>query len=360
MIKKIDIYLLKSFFASLLVVMVSIGLTIIIINVVEGLRDFIDHDVPFLKILEYYLYFGGWVIKSFLPMFILLALLFSLSLMARRNEILAMKASGLSLYRITAPFLVAALVLSAGHFYYNEYIFPPANRKRVEIKEYTIKQRSKTAHARRRNIFRQISPGYFYTIGSFDLDRMEGKDIKLFKTAESKLIRMVTAERVIYDEFKWYAINGMWREFSDDDKESFEIFDTLYLPDIAEKPKDYAKRIGKPEDMGIDALREYIKLMKRTGVPYVREAVDLQIKYSFPASSVVVVLICIPFATNPRQGSVAVSLASGAMIALVYFVLFKIMLSAGYNEKIPMPVAVWGVNGLFFIIGSIMLIKARK
>ncbi|TET93728.1 MAG: LptF/LptG family permease, partial [Candidatus Zixiibacteriota bacterium] len=114
MIKRIDLYLLKSFFLSLMVVTVAVGITIIVINIVEELRDFIDHKVPLLSIAEYYLYFGGWVIKSFMPMFVLLATLFSVSIMARRNELLAMKFSGLSLYRITLPYLLAAILLSLG------------------------------------------------------------------------------------------------------------------------------------------------------------------------------------------------------------------------------------------------------
>ena len=82
MFKKLDFYLLRLFFITLFVVTVAIGFTIIIINMVEELRDFIDHQVPLLSILEYYLYFGGWVVKSFFPVFILLATLFSVSMLA--------------------------------------------------------------------------------------------------------------------------------------------------------------------------------------------------------------------------------------------------------------------------------------
>ena len=84
-IRRIDRYLLKAFFQSLLVVTVAVGLTIIVINIIEELRDFIDHDVPMLTILEYYVYWGGWVLKSFFPMFVLIAVLFSVSMLARRN-----------------------------------------------------------------------------------------------------------------------------------------------------------------------------------------------------------------------------------------------------------------------------------
>jgi len=129
LLKKIDIYLLKSFLLALLVVTIAVGLTINVINIVEELQDFIDHQVPVISIIEYYLYFGGWVVKSFLPMFILIASLFSISMFARRNELLAMKASGLSLYRIAMPILVMVGLLAVGHFYDRKTVTPQPDQR---------------------------------------------------------------------------------------------------------------------------------------------------------------------------------------------------------------------------------------
>lgn len=359
MIKRIDLYLLKSFFISLAVVTVAFGLTIIVINVVEELRDFIDHNVPFVNIIEYYMYFGGWVIKSFLPMFVLLATLFSVSMLARRNEILAMKTSGVSLYRITLPYLIIATLLSIGHIYYNEYLYPPANKRRLEIKEFTIEKRSKLTLSRVTNIYRQIRPGYFYTIASFNVDRKRGRDLKLYKTNQNRLSRIITASELYYRNHRWVARDGIVRSF-DSTGESYSDFVEMTLPDILDTPEDFAKRIGKPEDMSYDELKAYIDLMKRTGGPYLRESIDLDMKLSYPLATIIVVLISIPFASNPRRGGIAVSIAAGSMISLVYFVLFRILQSAGYNEKIPKEIAVWGINGLFFMIGLVALLKARK
>lgn len=359
-VRKLDLYLLKFFLLSLIVVTVAIGATIVVINMVEELRDFIDHQVPLLQILEYYAYFAGWVIKSFFPVFVLLATLFSVSMLARRNEILAMKASGLSLYRIAFPLLTAAIVLSAGHFYYSEYIYPPANKKRLEIKEFTIEKRSKHRYRKVSNVYRQIDPGYFYTIATFNVDRSEGTDLKVYRTRDNRLSQIITAARVNFVDYEWVASDGIVRSFDDSSKESFSQFATMKLPDIEDKPSDLSKRIGKPEDMGLDELQSYIDLMKRTGGPYIRESVDLQMKYSYPVASFIVLLISIPFASNPRRGGIAVSFAVGALIALLYFVLFRILQSAGYNEKIPDWLSVWGVNGLFFLIGLGAMLKARK
>jgi len=359
MLRKLDIYLLRHFLTALFVVIVAIGLTIIAINAVEELRDFIDHRVPLLKVLEYYAYFGGWVIKSFFPMFVLLAILFSVAALSRRNEILAIKASGLSLYRIAAPFFLVSLLLAAGHFYYSEFVYPPANKRRLEIKEYTIEKRSRTMHTRVTNIYRQIKPGYFYTIASFNVDRAQGTDLRVYRTGGSRLKEIITASAVEFRDHLWYAEEGVVRTF-DTGGESYTEFASMILPDIKETPDDFRRRIGKPEDMGYAELERYIQLMKRTGGPHVREGIDLEIKLSYPLASCVVVLLCIPFAANMRRGGAAVSFAAGILTSLVYFVLFRILQSAGYNEKIPKELAAWGVNGLFLVVGIVSMLKARK
>ncbi len=360
MIKKIDLYLLKHFFYSLLVVTIALGTTFIIINAIEELRYIMKNNVPVLTVIEYYFYFAGWILKSFLPMFILLAVLFSISFLARRNELLAMKASGISLYRISAPFLIVVLMLAGGHFYYNEYIYPHWNKQRLEIKNFTIKGKSKRNFNRMSDIYRQITPGHFYSLKSFNVERKEGRHLRIYKRVNNELKHIITADLIKYEEFVWIAHKGTIRVFDETENETYSEFDTMTIASIKEKPEDFAKRVGKPEDMGLDELQEYIDLMKRTGGPYTREAVDLDLKYSYPLASFIVVLICIPYAANPRRGGIAVSIAVGALISLIYFILFRIMQSAGYSDKIPKLAAVWGVNALFLVIGLITLLKARK
>jgi lipopolysaccharide export system permease protein len=360
MIKKLDRYLLGHFLVALAVVTVSIGLIIVVINMVEQLRDFIDNKVPALTVLEYYGLFAGWTVKAFTPMFVMLATLFSFSVLSKRLEILAMKASGRSLWRIALPIWIVTLLICAGHFYYNEFIFPPANKKRVEIKEFVIERRSRQTFTSVNNVYRQISPGNFYTASKFSVERQEGIDFKLYKTRNNDLMQMVLAEKLLYRDYRWRAIDGIVRNFNDTAEQSFFRFDTLALPEIKDEPADLARRLGKPEDMGLRELERYINLMKRTGGPYLREMIDLKIKYAFPLTSFIVTLVCIPFAANPRKGGIAVSFAVGALIALAYFVLFRILQSAGANEKLPQEIAVWGVNGLFFLVGLVVMFSARK
>lgn len=360
MIKKIDLYLLRHFLLALIVVAISIGATIMSINMIENISRFIDNKMPIIEIAEYYLFFAGWVLKNFLPMFVLLACLFSISVLARRNEVLAMKVSGRSLYRIAMPLLVVSLILSGLHFYYSEFIYPPLGKRIVEIQKFSIENRSKWSYVRTSNITRQIRPGHIYTLASFDADRGWGGDLRMFLTESGRLKKIVTASRLSWLDHRWWAVEGVMRTFDDSIGETYQEFDTLLIEEIQDKPEDFMRRMGLPEDMGFDELGEYVELMKRTGGSYQREVVDRAIKCSYPFSSFIVVLISVPLASNPRRRGIALSFATGVLISLVYFVLYRVLQSAGYNEKLPTEVAAWGVNILFFLVGLTLMFIARK
>lgn len=359
MIKVFDRYLLRYFLMSLITVALGIGILIVVINMIEELRHFIDHKVPLVDIFTYYLYFAGWVIKTFLPVFVLLAALISVGILARRNEILAMKASGISLYRIAAPLLIFCLLLSIGHIYYNEIIFPQANKRRVEIKEYTIDKQPEKKRLTTTNIYRQVSKDLFYTINAYNIAKMEGSDVKLYRSNENKLIELITAQKIRYTDKNWMLYSGVKRVFSGDN-EQFITFDSLSVAYIKELPSDFEIPLGKPEDMGYFELEHYINTMKRTGGPYIRELVDLKLKLSYPLTSFIVILICMPIASNPRRGGIAVSFAQGAGIALFYFVAFKVTQSFGYNEKLSPDLAAWLINGIFFLIGLVIILRTKK
>jgi lipopolysaccharide export system permease protein len=286
--------------------------------------------------------------------------LLSISLLARRHEILAMKASGLSLYRITLPFALVTLLIAVAHFTYNEYVFPDMNRRKLEIKNFTIEKKSRAIQSQVRDIYRQIDPGSFYTLSQFDTERRSGEGFKLYRSENNRATEIITAERIVYLDFLWQAVQGHRRIFQDGAEARYREFDTLIIGDIADTPEDLAKRLGKPEDMGLDELKQYIDLMKRTGGPCVRETVDLKTKYSFPLASFIVVLICVPFASNPRRAGIALSIAVGAGISLVYFVCYRLLQSAGANGKIPEDIAAWGINGLFLVIGFVLMWRSPK
>ena len=74
------------------------------------------------------------VLVLILPPALLLALLYAISNHARYNEIVAMRAAGITIWRICAPYLLVGAVLGVGLFYLNEKWVPAGARLAQSIR----------------------------------------------------------------------------------------------------------------------------------------------------------------------------------------------------------------------------------
>ena len=108
--KILEKYLIKQFLATQLFALIAFAAIFIIIDIIGFLDKFIDHSVSFSMLIQYYIFYLPYIIILTLPVATLLASLFSVGQLSRYNEITAMRASGLSIYRILSPLLSPELL----------------------------------------------------------------------------------------------------------------------------------------------------------------------------------------------------------------------------------------------------------
>ena len=96
----------------------------IVIDAMENLDDFIDQDLPALEILYYYFVFSPEIVKLMTPVAVLFAALFTAAKASNLNELTAMRASGMSIYRFMVPFLVITVIISIASIYFGGYLVP--------------------------------------------------------------------------------------------------------------------------------------------------------------------------------------------------------------------------------------------
>ncbi len=359
MIRTIDRYLLSRFIISLAIAVGAIMLIAIIVDLIENLEKIVDNAASAGDVIRYYVYFLPWIYKIIIPAAVLLAGLFSIGLLARNNEILAMKSAGISLYRIALPLLVFSLFLSAANFFFNEEVLPTATRERNIIKKGTIEKKNEPRGSVLYNLSKQGEGGYIYHFEIFRPGRMEAKNCLVQRFERDSLKESYRGEKMRFDRGCWIIYNGAYRNFAEE-KETYVRFDSLVLNNCREKPEEFEKYRGKPEDMGYRELAGYIGVLKKTGSAYTRELVDLKTKLSFPLTCFIVILISIPLASNPKRSGVAMSFAIASGVSLLYFVIFKVTQSLGYSSKLPPDVAAWSINILFLIVGLIIFSRAHK
>src|SRR6202011_124375 len=106
-----DIYILRRFavyFALIMAVFVFLFETF---TFFELLDDIARHHVAFLIVINYFRYLTPYLVYNLAPLGALVSVLVTLGMMSKNNEIVAIKASGISLHRLVIPLLLAGIVL---------------------------------------------------------------------------------------------------------------------------------------------------------------------------------------------------------------------------------------------------------
>ena len=123
----------------------SFFLIFFVVELFERINTIIINKVPFYVILEYFLYKIPPFVAQTLPFATLLAALITLGILARNNEVVAMKAHGVSTYRIMLPLFVLAGAITVLIFICNETIVPYAARKATYIWSVKVKKEEERA-----------------------------------------------------------------------------------------------------------------------------------------------------------------------------------------------------------------------
>ena len=136
----IDRYLLRGFLDSLFYCLVLFFVLFVVIDVFNNLDEFLKHGVSLRIIISYYLYSLPAIFVQVVPVAVLVAILYMLGNLNRHNEILALKASGISAFHILAPYLFMGVLISFGVFLMSEKVVPHTAVTSASIMEGLIQK----------------------------------------------------------------------------------------------------------------------------------------------------------------------------------------------------------------------------
>ena len=142
----------------------------------------------------------------------------------------------------------------------------------------------------------------------------------------------------------------------------YQESEEAFLPGYPAPPPGLGRRSQqKSEEQGIGALSETIRNLQAEGFNPVRQAVDLQFKFSAPFISVIMILVGLPLGFwRERGGSVAVGLVVGLTLSFVYLVTQELARTMGYAGLLPPAVAAWLPNGFFGLLGLYLFSHVRQ
>jgi lipopolysaccharide export system permease protein len=351
-------YIAREFLKLFFLWVISFFLIFFVVELFERINVVIVNKAPAYLLLEYFLYYTlYYFLPQALPFATLLAALITLGVLARNNEIVAMKAHGVSTYRIMLPLLVLAALITALIFAGNETIVPYAARKATYIWSVKIKGEEERAFFELNKIWYR-GEDVIYNIRLLDpkKDILKGVTIYYFDEAFN-LRQRVDAREARWNGNEWTFCEVTMRNFLPEGEVVRETYDEKDIP-IPEKPEDFKKGMRNPQEMTYRELKEYVEKLKSDGYDPTRYVVDLHTKVAFPFLTFIMVLIGSPLAlaaSQGRGGGIAQGVGLSIVIGFVYWLVFAISVAMGQAGTLPPLIAAWAPNVFFGLAGGLIV-----
>jgi len=361
----LDRYILKSTVSVFLGTQALFFLLYIVIDVLSHLDEILKYRMDVALITTYYSAYLPVIFIQTSPIACLLAVLYTFGRLNRNNEIIAMRSAGLSLWQVCRSTVVFGCIISALVFLTNENLAPKAQETTERIKrqmEYSGSDKKKNRSVQFKNLSLYGFKNRLFFINSFypAENTIEGITI-LEQDKEQNITSKIMAEKGVWEDNHWtfYKCTIFNFDASGRIRDTPEFYEELAMY-ITETPKDFLEQRQSPEYMNISQLRNYIRKIAKSGATTVirKLKVDLLYRTSFPFTSLVIILLGIPFSLAIKKRGVALSSVGVCIIiAFLYYVLDAVSIALGKAGILPPSLAAWATNICFF---SLALYKFQE
>lgn len=341
---------LKAFFVGLLF---FIALVVIVRLLDKDIKKF-DDGVAYMTAVKIVLFQAPRRIMEVVPIAAFVAIFFVLGKMIQTSEFTAMKASGLSVYRLLIPVLIVTLFI-CGLFalFYNRVAAPAFH-------EANLLQNKVKPRYGRNIVFKGKNNRIFYS-QRIVLDDRKIQRLTIYKyDTEGELAHVTFAKSATWTPTEWQLTDGYIRHFERGVEVGYEAFDTYAI----ERYEDPARFIGSEKDtraMTMKELREQITYKQAAGQISRKEQVKLYHITAYPFAAVVVVMLGAPIAIRFGRSGFFAGLVIAFFLSFVYWALsFATFQGLSESGKLHPFLASWGPNILYAVVGGILIWRTPK
>ncbi|MDR2141733.1 MAG: LptF/LptG family permease [Deltaproteobacteria bacterium] len=365
--KIIDRYLASLFFRHLGLCLSGFLALFLTVEFVEKISEFLSHQISLATVALYFLAQIPNVLTLLIPVATLASVLITLVILSRNSEIVALKGSGLSLYRLSFPFVVIGLALALVIFLLNNLVTPITQELANEIWEGQVRNRRAGATARTVEDVWFKDVRQMTHLGSYNESSGEALGLSLLALDEDlNLARRLEAQRGIFtaEGLTLYEAREKIYRMGPTGARSFQLVRStvLTLPKWPSPPPGLGRHSSANSDeLSVLGLSEVIKRLYAEGFHPVRQLVDFQLKFSRPFISLILVLVGLPIGFwREKGGSVALGLVIGLSLSFAYLITLELSRSVGYTGLLPPLLAAWLPNCFFGLIGLYLFTYVRQ
>lgn len=330
---------------------------------VDAMSTMVSHkDLSLTVLANYYLYYVPEIFNKLLPIACLLGVILAISAMNKANELVALFAAGMSLFRITLPLLMWVMVISGVAFFAMDRLGPTMNRKKNYILYNDIEKKPSMYSVVKTNKIWYRSKNAIFNIKTLSAQGDKAQSLTLyFFSPEWDLLQMITADRVELGQQTWTLFDGSVTLFTGNS--SFPLTSQFKTKKIAmgEDAQDLQSTGQTSDTLSQSELARFIERNKEAGLDTIRYEVDYHSKFSYAFAGLVMCLLGIPFSVGKaRSGGTMANFGIVILLVFAYWILLSSSLTLGTHGHFNPIVAAWAPNLLMAGIAYFFLLRLKR
>jgi lipopolysaccharide export system permease protein len=352
-------YLIREFLGFFFPIVLAFITLYLIVDFFDRLEGLLKNHAGFSAILRYFVFKIPLIVTQILPPAGLAAMLISLGTLSRRNEITALRASGVSLIQTASPLLALATALSIATLVWDETVVPYCMREYQYVKDIEIRKREQRSMLSDHDIWYHGTDG-FYNIEHIDPRRQTLYGVTLYQTDSNFALRSILqASAVHWDRSRWVSSGTVEHTIGGDGNITTKVLPSEHLL-LHETLQDFLEVHREPEELNYLSLRQRIKDLSRKGIDASAYLVGLNLKLAVPFTTLVLACVAVPLAGRvQRHPSIAAIVGTGLATGFGYWVILALSNSLGQSGVLPPVVSAWTANGIFLLLASVLFLSSE-
>ena len=355
----LDTSLFGTLSTSFIVGFFSLVSIFIIFTLFELWRFIGSNHVPAGVVGKYLLFLLPLVAVELFPATMLITVLITYALLARRSEAIAWWASGQSVYRLMMPGLLFAVAAGAGCWLVQEHLMPAANVKQDALRARIRGGQPRATTGTGRQWLASVENRRLY---SYEFDEQAGvlnepaiyelddEAVHLRRVTTGKLGLWTNNNQLAIKEAEIVTLQGMVVQRQPETETAIAA---------VESPQVFRPTVDKPSQLSVAGLANYLKAAKQRGVDVSALALALQRKYVNPFSVVVMAFIGMPLALAFGRRGAIVALCVAVGVSVAYWGVGGGFQQLGNHGLLPPEVAAWAPPVIFAAAGTYFLSRVR-
>jgi LPS export ABC transporter permease LptG len=363
LIQLLDRLVLSDLTRFFIFILAGVSALFLIITLFQLLDSITRNHTDWSVVINYLVFLLPMIVNYVTPMAALVAVMVTFGLLQKTSQVVALTASGQSIYRLALPALLASLLLSAFVFFNQDYVLPFTNSRQNNLR-YLIRKGQEPPQtfyqATNQWLFgvdSRIFNYAYFDVGSNTFARLNVIDL----TREPfGISRRFYARRARWDAAasEWVLENGWERRFNGDRPVYYNAFKEQRVQ-LVERPDYFKKDLRGSNSMTVAELRHKIADLQQSGFDVLDLRIALQAKIAFPLACLVMVIVALPFSFSVGKRGALYGVAIGIAIGLVYWGMLSLFEQMGRYEMLPPMLAAWGPNLLFGAGGLYLFLTSR-